>query len=72
MWTKFESQQFKKRFKKGEVVPIWFKDSPPGMFDNTGNIGGMGFDPSGDVEKQLDDIAATLVKKMADKRIAKK
>jgi hypothetical protein len=72
IWTKFESDQFKKRFKKGEVVPIWFKDSSPGMFDSTGKIGGMGFDPDGDSEKQLDEIVATLVKKMSDQRLARR
>lgn len=72
IWTKIEADYFKKRMKKGEVVPIWFKNSPPGMFDDSGQIGGMGFDPDGDVEKQLDEIATTLVKKMADQRLARK
>ena len=72
IWTKFEAANFKKRMKNGEVVPIWFKNSPSGMFDESRKIGGMTFDPDGDVEKQLDEIVATLLKKMTDRRLAKK
>lgn len=72
IWTKFESQQFKSRFKSGSVVPIWFKDSPPGMFDESGTVGGVTFNPSGDVDEQLKNIVDTIVKKLGEQRLSGK
>ncbi len=64
VWTKFESEQFRKRFAEGAVIPIWFKDAPPGMFDESSRIGGIELDPTGDVDRQLQDIAAILVRRL--------
>ncbi|CAK0768750.1 ATPase [Gammaproteobacteria bacterium] len=71
IWAKFESEQFKKRLKKGSIVPIWFKNNPPSFFDANGKIGGMSFDPDRNIEDQLNEIVAILVKKMAEQRHSK-
>jgi hypothetical protein len=34
IWTKFESDNFKDRFGEKSVIPVWFTDCPPGMFDD--------------------------------------
>jgi hypothetical protein len=39
IWTKFESEQFKERFRTGDVVPVWFSDAPAGMLESIRNRG---------------------------------
>ena len=68
IWTKFESEQFKKRFKRGSVIPVWFTTNPPGVFDESAKVGGFTFDPNADVEAQLTDWVRVLTKKIAEKR----
>lgn len=65
IWTKFESDQFKQRFGEGAVIPIWFSTAPRGMFDESARVGGFTFDPAGDTEAQLREIASVLARKMA-------
>jgi hypothetical protein len=69
IWTKFESEQFKKRLHEGAVIPIWFTDAPPGMFDETARLGGFTFDPSGNVEKQIIEICEQLRRKIGEARV---
>lgn len=66
IWTKFESEQFRDRLGDGSVIPIWFTTAPPGMFDESTRVGGIQFDPTGDVDKQLRDIAELLRRKIRD------
>lgn len=68
IWTKFESEQFRKRFGENSVIPIWFSDAPPGMFDETARIGGMNFDQTGNVDDQIANFAEVLLRKLADTR----
>jgi hypothetical protein len=68
LWTKFESDNFKERFGDKSVIPIWFRDAPPGMFDTSAKVGGMTFDPSGDIAKQVANICDVLVKKAGEER----
>jgi hypothetical protein len=70
IWTKFESDQFKQRFGEGAVIPIWFTTAPPGMFDESTRVGGFGYDPAGDSEAQLLEIAKVLARKMAARAAA--
>jgi hypothetical protein len=69
IWTKFESESFKARFKDGTVIPVWFKTAPPGMFDESTRVGGVEFDPDGDVAAQIHHIAELLSRKIAEKRV---
>jgi hypothetical protein len=68
IWTKFESDAFRERFKTGSVVPIWFSDAPPGLFDGSRRVGGLTFDPTKDLPGQIQQIATVLLKKLADAR----
>lgn len=68
IWTKFESDQFKKRFGEKSVIPIWFSDSPVGMFDETTRVGGIVFDRSKDINSQVAQISELLLKRLAESR----
>lgn len=68
IWTKFESQQFKQRFGEHSVIPIWYSDALPGMFDETRRVGGMTFDPNGDFGEQVEQIVGTLASKLEEVR----
>ena len=68
IWTKFESDNFKERFKSGAVIPIWFADAPAGMFDESTRVGGVSFERSGDQDGQIEAIAELLVRKLAETR----
>jgi hypothetical protein len=65
IWTAFESDQFKSRFGKKSVIPIWFTNAPPGIFDESKNYGGVTFDHTGNIEDQLQHIARILSEKIA-------
>lgn len=68
VWTKFESEQFRKRFSDGAVIPIWFADAPQGIFDESRSVGGMTFDTSANWEKQITEIVEMLTKKIGESR----
>lgn len=68
IWTKFESEHFKQRFGENSVIPIWYADAAPGMFDESGRVGGMTFDPKEDVVAQVQKIVATLSAKLEEQR----
>jgi hypothetical protein len=70
IWTKFESDQFKQRFGENSVIPVWYTDAAPGMFDESRRVGGMTFDPAGDVSIQIQQIVETLSAKLAEDRQA--
>lgn len=68
IWTKFESQQFKQRFGERSVIPIWYADTTPGMFDESRRVGGISFDPAGDFDSQVVRITEALANKLAEDR----
>lgn len=68
VWTRFESEQFKSRFKSGAVIPIWFSTAPPCAFDRSTEVGGITFDPSGDTRAQVQSIADLLARTLEAKR----
>lgn len=68
IWTKFESEQFKKRFGDNAVIPIWFSDSPPGMFDETRKYGGIDFQVDQDHKKQIELIVNALSLRLQEER----
>lgn len=68
IWTKFESEQFKQRFGQNSVIPLWYADSSPGLFDESRKVGGMTYNPTGDFGSQLDSIVEALAKKLEDER----
>jgi len=68
IWTKFESEQFKGRFGENSIIPIWFSDTPPGMFDEAGRYGGFEYDNSKEKESQVEFIGNLLIRKLSEKR----
>ncbi len=66
VWTKFESDLFKERFGEGAVIPIWFSNAEPGIFDDSIRVGGITFDPSGDIKSQINAIATVLIKRLRE------
>lgn len=69
IWTKFESDQFKNRFGDNAIIPIWFSDAEPGIFDETRRYGGLSIDRSLDIEPQLQTICEVVCKKLEEERI---
>jgi hypothetical protein len=69
VWCKFEAENFKERFGEHCVIPLWFSDCPPGMFDLTNGTGGFTFDPAHDQNRQLDDFTDLLIEKIHNVRI---
>ncbi|HUI79352.1 MAG TPA: TIR domain-containing protein [Bryobacteraceae bacterium] len=68
VWTKFESDQFKERFKTGDVVPIWFSDAPVGLFDETLRVGGLTLDVALPVAQEVERIVKIVLQKLGDMR----
>ncbi|MDG4576093.1 MAG: TIR domain-containing protein [Defluviicoccus sp.] len=71
VWTRFESDQFKRRFQSGEVIPIVMSTAPLGVFDSANRVGHLSWDRAEDFEVQLRKIAELLTQKCADVRMAK-
>lgn len=68
IWTKFEADQFKERFGKDSVIPIWFSETTPSMFDESTKIGGIEYDQSASIQSEVNRIAELLVKKITEDR----
>ncbi|MBS1187590.1 MAG: ATPase [Burkholderiaceae bacterium] len=68
IWTKFESNQFKQRFKSGAVIPIVLSNAPLGVFDTAASVGYMSWNRSDAFEEQLSKIGSILLKKCAETR----
>lgn len=66
IWTKFESDQFKERFGTNSVIPLRFSTVQPGFFTEDQKFGGLGFDPAGDCERQLTEIADVLCQRLIE------
>jgi len=69
IWTKFESDQFKARFGDGSVIPVWFANSPPGIFDESSRVGGLSFDRNQDHDGQIVSHVEVLRKKIGQFRL---
>jgi hypothetical protein len=68
VWTKFESEQFKLRFKTGEVIPVVCSNVEVGMFDEVARVGHISWDRDGDPATELATCIDILTKKMGDLR----
>ena len=72
IWTKFESEQFKERFGDKAVIPVWFSDAPPGMFDETTTVGGMTFNREASPDEEVIRICELLCQKIEEYKEANK
>ena len=70
IWTKFESDLFRERFGKEAVIPIWFSNAMPGLFDESRKVGGIGFDGSAPMGPQVAEIVKVLLLKLEETRHA--
>jgi len=68
IWTKIESDAFRQRLNDGSVIPVWFSNAPPSLFDTTRDVGGLDFDREGDFKDQIESLSTVLLKKLADSR----
>lgn len=66
VWAKFESDQFKQRFKRGEVIPIVFKNAPLGVFDSATKVGHILWDRDANFDDQVCSATELLIKKSVD------
>lgn len=72
IWTKFESAQFRQRFKSGEVIPIVLSTAPLGVFDTAAQVGHIKWDVAGDFGAQIKSTVELLIGKCVDIRARKK
>ncbi len=68
VWTKFESENFKKRLGTGEVIPIVLENAPPSLFDPTSKVGYITWLADTAQKEQAENIATILTKKCGDIR----
>jgi hypothetical protein len=68
IWTKFESENFKQRFGENAIIPIWYDDNMPGLFDETHKIGGLVFNPNDELDKQADVMTKIIIEKLSEER----
>lgn len=72
VWTKFESTQFKQRFKSGEVVPIVLNSAQLGIFDSAAQVGHISWDVAGSLDAQVASAVELLIGKCLEVRARKK
>jgi hypothetical protein len=70
IWTKFESDNFRERFGRNEVIPLRYTTVVPGFFTEDAKYGGVPFDPSGDVDAQIAYITDILCNRLIEDRQA--
>jgi hypothetical protein len=68
IWTKFESDQFKQRFKSGEVVPIVLDTAPLGIFDSATKVGHIAWCRNDGFTQQVQSAANILIMKSVEIR----
>jgi hypothetical protein len=68
VWTKFESDNFRERFGASSVIPIRYTTSAPGFFSEDAKYGGLTYDPSKDLDVQVQQIANILCKRLIEDR----
>ena len=71
VWTKFESDQFKQRFKSGEVIPVVLSSAPLGVFDSATKVGHIRWDRSKDFTTQVQSAVDVLLRKCMEARALK-
>jgi hypothetical protein len=68
IWTKFESDNFRERFGRNEVIPIRFRTVVPGFFTEDAKYGGISFDPQGDIDRQVSYMVDILCNRLIEDR----
>lgn len=68
IWTKFESDAFKNRFGANSIIPVWYSDTTPGIFDLSRDVGGITFDVAADLNEEANRIVKLLMEKIASEK----
>ena len=68
IWTKFESEQFKQRFKTGEVIPIVLSNVDLGVFDAAAKVGYIPWDRTEHLDTQVCSTVDVLRRKVGEIR----
>lgn len=68
IWTKFESGQFKQRFRSGEVIPIVLNNAQLGVFDEAARVGYISWDRNLDFRRQVAESTDVLIQKSLEIR----
>jgi hypothetical protein len=68
VWTRFESDQFKERFKYGEVIPVLLATVDLGVFDMSATIGRIDWEPAKEQGPQIQNAADLLTMKLREVR----
>jgi len=72
IWTKFESEQFKQRFRSGEVIPIVLNTAPLGIFDSATKVGHVAWDRNANFNSQVESTTDVLIRKSVEIRARKR
>lgn len=64
-WTLFEAGQYRNRLDRGQVLTIWSVRVPPQPFDKSRDLGGLDFDPAGDLMAQAQAHAQVISRKLS-------
>jgi hypothetical protein len=59
-WTRFESEAFRGRFEKGEVIFVWSRELPQTVWDKSRERGGFDYDPTEPIDPQAQTLAAQV------------
>lgn len=68
VWTRFESDHFKKRFASGEVIPIVLSTAPLGLFDDAMRVGNYAWNREKQFNGQVQEVCDLLVGKCGEIR----
>lgn len=65
-WTLFESERYRERIEKAEVLAIWSTKVAPSPTDHFRERGALDFDPDGDLRAQATEHAEVIGRKLAE------
>lgn len=68
IWTRMESDSFRARFEKGEVIPVLLSDVSLSVFDSVEKIGRLSYDLKKPPDEQIREIVEILRQKIAERR----
>lgn len=63
-WTRFESDAFKDRFDKGEVLFVWSRELPQTVWDASRERGGFEYDPAAPLDPQAQKLAGQIAERV--------
>ena len=68
IWTKFESENFRHRFGDNCIIPIRYRTTSPGFFSEEQKYGSLSFDPSDNIDSQIEKICDIICERLKEDR----